>query len=161
MLAVIEELGRVKQYRETEALGEVRRHRQLAEQATRLAEQRRAEAERFRAWRSLEEDRLYRDACTRLLGVTDLEDLKADIFGLRQRQRALEEQAEAADAERIKTVAALDQAQAAHAAARRQVEKYQELARIFRDEAKREAAYREDLEMEEFTVRTMGSVHAG
>ncbi|MEI6985772.1 MAG: YscO family type III secretion system apparatus protein [Rhodospirillaceae bacterium] len=153
MTGVVAQLVQVKAWREAAAADAVRLERARLEQAIRAVEQRREELARYQNWRITREEELFDDICRRLVHVRDIEDLKHEIFQMREQDRVIEDKVKQAEKLRDATAEALDQARVVHKLAVRVVDKYREMHAILITEAKQEADRAEEIELEDFKAR--------
>ena len=140
----------VREYREEAAKNAVR----AAENALREAEaevaRRQEELETYRVWRVEEEERRYGAVLGRTLTRDELDGFKAGLAGLIDGERRHEEQV----AEALRQVetrrTAVEGAREQATRARRETSKILAHKELWMEEARKEAARLEDLEMEEF-----------
>lgn len=151
-MSVYHELLQIKQFRETKAETEVRRHRALVAEANRAIEELQRKLEEFRIWSDSHELGLYDDLCTRLVKLREIEDLRDAVAELRNRERNMEQGVRDAEGKREEAARALDGAVEAHSDASRQTNKFKELSRVYSEEVRLELERQEDLEMEEFRI---------
>jgi type III secretion protein O len=139
----------VKQRREDTAQDAVRRCRVLLEEAARRLDRAREELERYSHWRPGEEARLWDGIMGQLIRIDDIDALKAEIGLLRGKEHLLGERVD--EAERVRAAAhkAVLDAQAAHDAAVKARQKFEELAEVLDAEWRQEMERREELELEE------------
>lgn len=148
-MEVLNDLLRIKVFREVQA------ERTLAKARQQLAEARHAlrEAEKnlntFRHESLQREKALYSDLCSRLVVLREIEDVRTDIELMKEKAERLAGQVE--EARRILDEAAeqAEQARLEHRDAVRMREKFDELVRLERAELESEQSRFEELEMEE------------
>lgn len=90
-MSVYHELLEIKQFRETQAETEVRRHRALVAEANRSVEELEHKLEDFRQWADNHERSLFDDLCSRLVKLREIEELRHAVAELRNRERNLEQ----------------------------------------------------------------------
>lgn len=165
---MLKDLLKVKNIREESAEREVKRCQHELDLAHQEVERRKQEVERCRqeleeyiAWRCQEEQRLYDNIMNTSIQQHDLDQLKQKVAILREKDASLEQaiaDAEQRVAEAEKKVKEaeqiLEQARQAHYKAKLAVEKFEEFCKVQDEEAEKEAKRLEDLEMEEFTVKS-------
>jgi type III secretion protein O len=148
-MSIFRDLLAIKAFREGQAESAVRVQRQaLADaQAARAA----AEALLARLMQEgLEtETALYRDLCSRIVRLREIEDVQLSVARLRQREAAQQDAVETAQRAQEAQNQKLNAARAAHQEASRQKSKFVDLARNYADAQLREVERKEDLEMEE------------
>ncbi|WP_419536900.1 type III secretion system stalk subunit SctO [Endozoicomonas sp.] len=165
---MLKELLKVKNIREQAAEREVKQREQEVELAKQEVERRQQEVEQrkqelqdYIAWRSQEEQRLYDNIMNTSIQQQDLDRLKQKVAMLREKdasmeqaiseaeQRVVEAEQKVVEAEQI-----LEAAKQKHYKAKLAVEKFEEFCKVQDEEAEKEAKRLEDLEMEEFTVKS-------
>ncbi|WP_257265519.1 type III secretion protein [Endozoicomonas sp. ONNA2] len=165
---MLHDLLKVKNIREESAEREVKRCQHELELAQQEVEQRKQEVlkrqqalEEYIVWRSQEEQRLYDNIMNTSIQQHDLDRLKQKVAVLREKDATLEQDivdAEQRVAEAQKQVVQAEQvletARQAHFKAKMAVEKFEEFCKVQDEEAEKEAKRLEDLEMEEFTVKS-------
>lgn len=149
MTAVVEELLRIKEFREDLASTELRKRRHRLEEALKVLEAKRAELDGYRRWRVRREDELFDEIQGRLVRVRDLEDLKTDIALLRDKERLLEQYLTDAEKARQSAKEAVEAAIEALNAAIRATRKFEEFVGLWREQARRERERFEELELED------------
>ncbi len=148
-MSIFRDLLAIKTFREGQAESAVRIQRQALADAQAAREA--AEALLMRLMREgLEtETALYRDLCSRMVRLREIEDVQLSVVGLRQREAAQQEAVDAAQRTQEAQNQKLSDARAAHQEASRQKSKFVDLARNYADTQLREVERKEDLEMEE------------
>ena len=165
---MLNDLLKVKNIREQSAEREVKRcehelnlAHQEVERRKQEVVQRQQELEEYIVWRSQEEQRLYDNIMNTSIQQHDLDRLKQKVAMLREKdasleqaiadaeQRVVEAEQQVVEAEQI-----LEAAKQAHYKAKLAVEKFEEFCKVQDEEAEKEAKRLEDLEMEEFTVKS-------
>lgn len=153
---VLEDLLKVREFRQDAAAKEVTVAQYKLEEAEKLIHQKIKEKDEYLTWRKQREDQLYADIKGKNVSLRDLDDLKARIYMLRQRDLAFEKAIE--DAKRAKQEAEtkLEEAREAHKAAAKDRQKIEEHKKIWMEEAQLEEAEKEEKEMEDFQVKKKG-----
>ncbi|MEI2740892.1 MAG: type III secretion protein [Candidatus Competibacter sp.] len=151
MTALLAELDHIKQLRENNALIEVRKRRYRVEDCARAKDQKATELADYRQWRPAREDELFADIRRQPVALKAVDDYKAALGLLRERENGLADQLNQAEQALTTAKSELTAAEADHAAALRAKEKFAELLAIQRRELQRLRDYREDLELEEFS----------
>jgi type III secretion protein O len=148
----------VKQRREDRAQEAVRASRVTLEDAARRLGRAKEELERYARWRPGEEARLWDGLMGRLVKLDDIDALKAEIGLLRGKEHLLTERVDEAERGRQAAHKVLQEAQAAHDAALRARQKFEELADILDTEWRQELERREELELEELAGMRVADV---
>lgn len=113
-MSVYHELLEIKQFRETQAETEVRRHRALVAEANRSVEELEHKLEDFRQWADNHERSLFDDLCSRLVKLREIEELRHAVAELRNRERNLEQGVQDARGNARPGARALDDAVTVH-----------------------------------------------
>ncbi|WP_257285854.1 type III secretion protein [Endozoicomonas sp. SESOKO1] len=165
---MLHDLLKVKNIREQSAEREVKRcqheldlaHQEVERRKQEVA-QRQQDLEEYIVWRSQEEQRLYDNIMNTSIQQHDLDLLKQKVALLREKDASLEQaiadaEQRVAEAEQqvVKAEQVLEAAKQAHYKAKLAVEKFEEFCKVQDEEAEKEAKRLEDLEMEEFTVKS-------
>lgn len=150
MKALLDDLCRIKQLREANALAEARKRRYRFEECVRARDRTEQELADFQAWRPVREGELFADIRRKPVVLKEVDDYKAAIGLLRERENLLAERSSEAEKALATAKEELAVAMAVHAAALKAKEKFAEFLGIQRREAHRLKEYREDLELEEF-----------
>ena len=150
---MLHELLKVKRIREKSAHEEVQRRKYALEEAHRKVEEAETEFNDYIEWRGKEEQRLYDNIINTEVKQNDLDQLKQNVGLLREKDVLLEQAIGEAKKKVVDAEEALEQARDDHNKAIQAVEKFEEFTAALDEEAAKEAARLEDLEMEEFTVR--------
>lgn len=148
-MSIFRELLAIKSFREGQAESAVRLQRQAladAVAAREAAEQRLAQL--LREGVEIEEG-LYRELCSRIVRLREIEDVQWSVAGLRQREAAQQDTVQACERAQQAQDERLEAARVVHQEAARQKSKFVDLARNWAEGELREAERREDLEMEE------------
>ncbi|WP_422134747.1 type III secretion system stalk subunit SctO [Endozoicomonas sp. ALD040] len=150
---MLHELLKVKQIREKSAQDQVRKCEYRLEQAQLEVKNKEQELEEYIDWRCKEEQRLYDNIINTEVKQNELDQLKANVARMREKDVLLEQAINEARQDVEKAKEQLEQAREDHMKAMQAVEKFEEFTKVQDEEAAKEAARLEDLEMEEFTVR--------
>ena len=148
-MKVFNELLTIKRFREGQAELAVARQRQVHAEAERQRDTARERLAEFKVWAHRREESLYKDLCSRVVRVREIEDVLAGVAELREGERERETQVEVAVQQVSDEAVALVQRREAHRTATRMTEKFVELGRIHLAEHLLELERKEDLEMEE------------
>lgn len=153
MRYVLEDLLRVRQFREDAAANAVVQQRGRVTYAEQELAGRRRELTEFAAWRARQEESLYQQVMHKQILRKDLDDLKAALQELQLQELA--RQQKIMDAERALDEArkALQAAQQAHTAAVKAREKLNEHKAIWLQDALKEAEDLQEKEVEDFRVK--------
>src|SRR5262245_12935107 len=122
----LEDLLRVRRFREDNAARELTARRRELEQTEEALRQRRQEAADYRTWRIRREDELYQEIMRQAIQRQDLDDLKLKIDSLRAEEINLQERILQAERDVVAAREALEQAHAAWIASVRDREKITE-----------------------------------
>lgn len=96
-----------------------------------------------------EENRLYRDLCSRVVRMRDIDDAKTAVGLLRSEETGHRETLDGAERRRQQEEQQLADDRAAHSAARIMRDKYHELADVFAQEAREASERGEEAQVEE------------
>lgn len=155
MGAILQDLYRIKELRESGALTKVRKCRRFAEQKMRERDACAKELADYKHWRPQREDELFMQLKRQPVKMQGIDDYKAALSLLRERENVLVAQLEQAEKALASSQAALNEAQTQHANAVKAKEKFAEFLEAWNLETERQQERKEDLEMEEFRVRTL------
>ena len=148
-MTIFDEMLAIKRFREDKAESNVRRQKPVVQQATdHLIEQERVLAD-WQQYSVRQELMLFDDLCSRTVRLADIEHVQHEIAFMRERERGYINEVEAAEKNRDKELAELDERKSVHAHATRAKEKFIELARVHGEELSALAERKEDAEMEE------------
>jgi hypothetical protein len=150
----LEDLLRVRQFREDERAQELTRKRGEVEAAAQLVEKRKQELTAYTAWRINREKELYDEVMLREIEVKDLDALKLNIQILRENELAYGERVKEAEKALEAAQQALAAAQAAYMKAVRDKGKIEEHKGWWAQEEAKEAEANAEKELEDFRVRT-------
>ena len=152
---VVGDLLRIKEFRENRAEMEVARTSHVLQEATRALERARNELDEFRNSCDRRERELYADMCSRLVRLTDINDLMLTVSQMQEDVRGHEGHVSTAADTRKTAVESLAQARQGHQLAVRSREKFSELALVDDTDLRLEQQRAEDLEIED--IRLKGS----
>ena len=145
-------LLKVREYREDAAKNALLAAERAVIEAREEVERCREELERYKVWRLEETDRRYEAIMGKAQSLKELDAFKAGLGALADGELHREEAVAVALAEVKKREAAVLKAREAARLAQHETSKILAHRDIWREQAKREAERREDLEMEEFKV---------
>lgn len=148
-MSVFRELLVIKSFRENRAELSLARQRQALLKAQSDEEAARTVLSEFEDFSTRREATLYRDLCSRIVGLRDIEEVQNIIADLRKQKEERELELATAGKRREEEAGLLTEAQVVYQAATRQKQKFVELAQSQADETAREAERKEELEMEE------------
>lgn len=144
-------LLRIKSARERTAVHRMHEARTATHEAREALEAGRQRLEEYRLWRPGRERELYDDIQGKEVSLDDLEELKAKIVGLREREQALIDESIELERAVDAAVRAEDEAHVAWQSAQREVQKVEEMLDDWRAREQREVERQADLELEEFS----------
>lgn len=150
-------LGRlvhVKEIREQSALNKAKKCEQKFEAASEQLLAKEKALSEYVDWRCLEEKGLYENILNSSVRQKELDFLKQSVALLREKDAEYKLEIETAEQEKEAAEAAFEEAKEAHRKTLQTLEKFKEFARVQDEEAAKEAERLEELELEEFTVRT-------
>lgn len=150
----LEDLLRVRKFREDERAQELTRKRGEVEDAVQLVAKRKQELVDYTAWRINREKELYDEVMMREIEVKDLDALKLNIQILRENELAYAERIKEAEKALEAARQALAAAQAAYMKAVRDKGKIEEHKGWWAQEEAKEAEANAEKELEDFRVRT-------
>lgn len=151
---MLHELLKIKNIREQGANDEVRKCKNRVEAAKMEVQKKQSELEEYIDWRCKEEQNLYDNIINKEVRQNALDQLKQKVAIMREKDASLEEAISVAKKKVADEEQALEAAKEAHMKAMQAVQKFEEFTKVLDEEAAKEAARIEDLEMEEFTVRS-------
>lgn len=150
---MLHDLLRIKKIREKSAHEEVKRCQYKVEQAVIDVQKKEKALEDYLVWRKAEEKRLYDEIMETQVKERELDLLKQRIILMRAKDSELQEAIQTANSHLTECKEQLEQAKQKHRNAMQTVEKFEEFTKVIDEEAAKEAARIEELEMEEFTPR--------
>lgn len=144
-----QQLVTVKNMREEKAGRKVEAQRQALQAAQEQRDAADVRLNEFRAYSDERERRMYQGLCERIVQMRDIDDVHRQVQVLRAREADHHEELQAAQAQRDREQAQLDDDKAAHRLSLRARDKFVELADIFAARRRAEAEHAEDAEIEE------------
>ena len=151
----LSDLLKVRELREDSASKAVTQAQEKLESCIQYLERKQKELEDYREWRPGEEDRIFAEIMKKEISQEKLNEVKAKIAILREKELVIEKEVEDAEVAVKEAEAALEQAKEDHRKAMRELEKIKEHREHWTEEAKKEAEFLADKEMEEFRKHTM------
>jgi len=148
-MTMLNELLRLKVYREEKAEMGLARCRLALVEVRRRTDAARDALAGYRRWSTEHELGLYGALYGRLVRARDLEHLREDVVVLRLKERTLEESLEKVEVERGQAEVAVRESRAVHEQASRTREKFVQLVSVQSEEIRLEAERREDVELED------------
>jgi type III secretion protein O len=146
---VLKDLLRIKIFREEKAeLAVARARHHLVEMDKALDDARRALEDHLRSCET-KEKAMYKELCSRLVLVKDIDEVTLDVKLMQEASAELEKKIEKAKEARVQAAEAVEVSRQVHRDAVRMREKFMELARTVDEERATELLRMEDLEMEE------------
>lgn len=151
-MSVFDELLAIKRFREGQAELAVARQRKVHAEAEHQREVASEQLTEYRTWAQQQEEGFYRDLCSRIVRVREIEGVLQGVAELRQGERDHQTRVESASQEVIDQANALAERRLSHREARRVTDKFVELAHVYLVEHLRELERKEDSEMEEASL---------
>ncbi|NBQ90257.1 MAG: type III secretion protein [Betaproteobacteria bacterium] len=148
-MAIVDELLYIKTFRERQAETALHRSRQDLRLAHDMEKRAQEQRDAFAQSAVAQEDRWYRELCSRIVRVRDIDDLHSSIAGLRRTQQELDEEWAARLRQRQQAQDLMKQAGEHYRLAGIARNKFTELARLHHGAVAQEAERREELELEE------------
>jgi hypothetical protein len=148
-VTVLDELLRLKVYRESKAEVTLAKCRHVLIDVTRRADEAREALHGYQRWSNEQERSLYDALYGQLVRLRDLERLREDVVMLRMKERALNEGLAKTEAERVQADTATREARAVHELATRTREKFIQLVHAQAEEIRLEDERKEDAEVED------------
>ncbi len=149
----LQDLLRVRLFREDAAQAEVTSARRKVQAAQELIEQRQQELADYIKQREQQEKQLWDDIIDQDVQMRDLDDLKLKIQIIRDKQTSYEEAVEQAKRDLLAAEEALEQAQADYSLAAKERRKIDEHKDIWAQEEAQRCEAEAEKEMEDFRVR--------
>lgn len=146
----------IKAFRERKAELAVLAQRRVLLQAEGERDDAEQALDTFRREATAREQRLYRELCTRVVHLHEIDHVRAQVSEMRSEETEHEQTLDAAEQRRDQAEHQLDDDRAAHAEARRMHDKFVELAEVFATEARALAECKEEAEIEEASERFAG-----
>ena len=150
---MLHDLLRIKKIREKSAHEEVKRLQYKVEQAVITLQKKEKALEDHISWRKKEEQRLYDEVMETQVKERELDHIKQRVVQMRGKDSELQEDIQNAKNHLDECKEHLEQAKQVHRDAMQTVEKFEEFTKVLDEEAAKEAARIEELELEEFTPR--------
>ncbi len=148
-MAVLDELLRLKTYREGKAEMALARCRHILADVTRRTNEAREALASYQRWSAQQEVGLYQAMYGRCVRVRDLEHLREDVAMFRVKERSFTETLSKTEADRSQADTAVRDARGVHELATRAREKFVQLVQIQSEEIRLEDERKEDVEMED------------
>lgn len=146
---MLNELLRLKVYREGKAEMSLARCRLALAEVTKRTGQARDSLTDYQRWSTEEEQRLYGAVYGHMVRVRDLTYLREDVVILRHKERALRESLVKVEAERTQADTAVRESRVVHDQATRAREKFVQLVKQESEEIRLESERKEDVELED------------
>lgn len=158
MPGVLDQILEIKSFREARAGLAVTRQRQVLTQAEAEAQAREQALHAFREEAQARERALFDDLCSRVVRLSQIEDVHLAVDEMRAQEREHEKTLEQAQAERHRQSQVLDERRAEHTRTLQLKERFVELVRVAAEEAAQEAELLEEQELEEVGETRSGRV---
>lgn len=149
----LEDLRRIRTFREETAANDVIRCRRLVEQAAKLLEERKKQLAEYIEWRIAREEAMYQEIMQQLIQRKDLDELKVNIQILRDKELTYRERVVQAEKELAEAQATWQAAVATHQAAVKARQKLDEHKEMWAREVERELEFKQEIELEDFRTR--------
>lgn len=156
MKYVLDDLLRVRAFRETSRGNEMRAKKMLLAQAEGVVKKKEEELSEYRVWRVRREDDLFEEVKGRHINLKDLDDLKLMVGQMREKEALMENDVFEAESERETAEGVYKGARDAYHFAVKEKKKIEEHKKIWVKEVYREEEQARDKEMEEFQKMTGG-----
>ena len=150
---MLHDLLHIKKIRERAAQEEVKKCRYRVEQAVHELEKKEKDLEAHLIWRKNKEQQLYDDIMKTQVKERELDLIKQRVVLMREKDSVFQEAIQKAQEHLKACKTQLEEARQAHRKSMQKVEKFEEFTRVLDEEAAKEAARLEELELEEFTPR--------
>lgn len=148
-MSIFDEILSIKNFRESRAeLAMLKQRTVLAEAIVARDEAEKRLAAFIEEALRLERD-LYKDLCSRLVRLRDIENVQMEVVDLRHREHSYEESLVKSEQTRTAEEQRLDEAKQGHQQAVIMKQKFVELLDVYNDEYMKQAERAEDAEMEE------------
>ncbi len=148
-MAMVDQLLFIKEFREQQAETALQKSRLALADARRQEELAQQELERFIAQAREDELSWYRELCSRVVKLRDIESVQTDVAILRAQEAARAQQRDAAVTHREQAQSSFSQATQHMKEASTARNKFEEMARQHHALVAKEAERKEDLELEE------------
>lgn len=152
MKTQIDEIVKIKEYRETAAMNEVAKCENLLKEAVQLVKRKKKELTEYQEWRVKKEDKLYNDILKKKVYVRDLEHLRQEVIELRLKEDDYKKAVDEAVIAKNRALEALEEARKAYTQAVINTQKMQEIAKTLAEEEEIEAIRFEESELEEQAI---------
>jgi type III secretion protein O len=154
MAYILEDLLRVRKFREDAAAAELTRCRKLVAEAEEQVELRKRELQEYVQWRLKREEEMYREVMQKPIHLNDLEDLKVSIQILRDDELKYEERIITAEKQLNEARQELEQAQAAYRQAVKDREKLEEHKEMWLEEEQKLQEAQAEKEIEDIPFKS-------
>lgn len=151
---ILEDLLRVRKFREDAAAAEMTRCRKLVAEAEELVGQRKKELKEYVQWRLQREEEMYQEVMQKSIHLNDLEDLKTNIQILRDDELKYEERIITAEKQLGEARQRLEQARAAYRQAVKNREKLEEHKALWLEEEQKAAEAQAEKEAEDIPFKS-------
>ena len=148
-MTMLDELLRLKVYREEKAEMGLARCRLALAEVTRRVDAARETLTGYRRWSVEQELGLYGALYRRLVRIRELEHLREDVMVLRLKERTLQESLEKVETEHTQAEAAVRGSRVVHEQASRTRAKFVQLVGVQSEEIRLESERREEVELED------------
>lgn len=148
-MSIVDDVLRIKRFREAQAELALHRQRQVFAQAHDARDAARAERDAYRAFAAAEEVRLFGDLLGRLVCVRAIDDVRVEVGALAGETVRREDRLSGAEGALDAARAGLERCRAAQRQAEQRRETFAELVRRHTGAARRAAERREEGELEE------------
>ena len=149
----LQDLLRVRKFREDAAAQELTKAREKVKQAKVLVAQRETELTDYVKWRIAEEKRRYDEILKQSVQVKDLDSLKQEVQLLREKEFVYQDRIREAKDELKQAEKALEEATARYRQADKDVQKIEEHHEMWAQDMAKKDEMREEKELEDFRVR--------
>jgi hypothetical protein len=150
MKYVLEDLLKVRDFRETSAGNEVKKKKGRLLHAERVVKAKEDEVSDYHSWRLEKEESMYEEVKNKQITLQDLDGLKFRVASLRENEAALENDLLEAERDRNLATEELEKAQSTYRLAVREKRKIEEHKKIWLGDMQKEEERAQDKEMEEF-----------
>ncbi|MEJ5301181.1 MAG: YscO family type III secretion system apparatus protein [Thermodesulforhabdaceae bacterium] len=151
MKYVLDDLLRIRLLREERAERELLMRRQELNNAIRFLREREEDLARYRLWRPLEEEKLFKEVQNKLVKREDVENLRIKIGLLREREIAKEGEVQEAKRKLQEAENLFNKAKNSYREALQGRQKIEEHRKVWLLEAKKQEEEKSDKELEEFS----------
>lgn len=151
----LQDLLRVRLFREENAQAEVTKKRAELEQAEEAVKEREQELAEYIKYRETREEELYDDIMKKPVQLRNLDDLKVDIQILREKQGLYEQKVDEAKQERVTAEEKLEETRRAYLLSVKERQKIDEHKEIWTQEMDKVREADAEKELEDFRVRSL------